>query len=122
MPVSTTDHEFGTGDEVELFQVATIFYTVVAAPNEPLQGALDEDETIDVNVGGKYVIQGLTDGLLGINGDPDPVPMKVGGKRRISIPPELAYGDDGIPGIVLPGSTLIFEVDLRAVKPAPHDR
>ncbi|MDC0480379.1 FKBP-type peptidyl-prolyl cis-trans isomerase, partial [Candidatus Marinimicrobia bacterium] len=58
-------------------------------------------------LGAGSVIKGWDLGVLG---------MKVGGKRKLTIPPELGYGDQGAGGVIPPGATLIFEVELLEVE------
>jgi len=53
------------------------------------------------------VIQGWDDGIAG---------MRVGGRRRLTIPPQMAYGDRGAGGVIKPGATLVFVVDLMGVR------
>ena len=53
-------------------------------------------------------IDGWDEGVMG---------MKVGGRRQLIIPPELGYGDRGVPGVIPPGATLLFDVELLEVRP-----
>jgi FKBP-type peptidyl-prolyl cis-trans isomerase len=63
-------------------------------------------DPLDFELGAGDVIKGLDQGVPG---------MKVGGKRKLTIPPELAYGEHGLAGIIRPQETLVFEVELLEV-------
>lgn len=102
--LQTIDLEVGTGDEVQPGAVVTVDYTgALAADGTIFQSSLDMGQPVTFSLDG--VIKGWTDGIPG---------MKVGGKRRLIIPAEQAYGAqsrDGIP----PNSALVFDVTLHAI-------
>jgi peptidylprolyl isomerase len=111
MPVTIEEVTVGTGAAVADDKLITVKYTVKIAPDTPVIGALQTGETIEVPVGGEMLIDGWNQGMVG---------MKVGGKRRITVPPELAFADDGLADIVPGASTLIFEVDLISIRDVPR--
>jgi FKBP-type peptidyl-prolyl cis-trans isomerase len=81
-----------------------------------LTDGLVVDSTLDRGVPvrillGEAFVRGLDDGLVG---------MRAGGRRRVTIPPELAYGDVGVPGLVPPGATLVVEVHALELRPHGH--
>ena len=103
----------GTGDEATAGQRVTVHYTGwlhdPAAPNgrgKKFDSSKDRGEPFEFDLGAGRVIQGWDQGVQG---------MKVGGRRKLVIPPHLGYGDRGAGGVIKPGETLIFVVDLIGV-------
>lgn len=94
----------GTGEEATVGQTAIVHYVGVAASNgEEFDASWNRGESFTFPLGGGHVIQGWDRGVVG---------MKVGGRRRLVIPAHLGYGDRGAGGVIAPGETLIFVVDL----------
>ena len=99
------DLEVGDGAEAVAGQDVTVHYTGWFLEGEKFDSSVDRGETFGFPLGGGRVIAGWDEGVAG---------MKIGGKRRLVIPPELAYGPAGRPGIP-PNSTLVFDVELFGV-------
>ena len=101
------DIKAGEGKEVEKYNIVTVNYTGLLEDGTKFDSSLNPGRTpFRFTVGAKQVIKGWDEGLIG---------MKVGGKRKLTIPPELGYGsrDNGpIPA----NSTLIFEIDLLGIE------
>ena len=101
------DIKIGDGQEVEKFNIVTVNYTGLLENGTKFDSSLNPGRTpFRFTVGAGQVIKGWDEGLMG---------MKVGGKRKLIIPPELGYGsrDNGpIPA----NSTLIFEIDLLGIE------
>jgi peptidylprolyl isomerase len=107
----------GDGAEARAGQSVTVHYTGwlhdPAAPNgrgRKFDSSLDRDEPFEFNLGAGMVIQGWD---LGVQG------MKVGGKRVLTIAPELGYGARGAGGVIPPNATLVFEVELLPTPELP---
>jgi len=97
----------GTGDEARAGTTATVHYVGVAhSTGEQFDASWDRGEAFSFAVGKGQVIAGWDNGVAG---------MRVGGRRRLVIPPHLGYGERGAPGAIAPGETLLFVVDLLAV-------
>ena len=113
MPLTKTDLTPGTGAEIKSGQNALVHYTgwlYDAAAPENKGKQFDSSvggEPFDFPLGGGRVIPGWDQGVVG---------MKVGGKRRLVIPPELAYGNGGAGGVSPPGATLVFDVELVEIQ------
>ena len=102
------DELVGSGTEAKLGDVLTVNYTGKLQDGTVFETSVGK-RPVQFVLGSGQVIPGWDQGLLG---------MKVGGKRLLIIPPDLAYGIDGY-GPIPPNATLIFEVDLLATSPAP---
>ena len=96
----------GTGDEAVTGKKVSVHYTGTLTDGSKFDSSLDRGKPFDFPLGGGRVIKGWDQGVAG---------MKVGGKRRLTIPPELAYGERGFPPVIPPNSTLVFEIELLAV-------
>jgi FKBP-type peptidyl-prolyl cis-trans isomerase len=114
MPLQKTDLTPGTGAEIAKGQTALVHYTGwlfdAAAPENKgakFDSSVDRNEPFEFPVGGGFVIKGWDEGVAG---------MKVGGKRRLVIPPELGYGSRGAGGVIPPGATLVFDVELVEIR------
>jgi len=93
----------GTGDTAETGQDVVVHYVGRLADGTQFDSSRSRRDPLDFHLGAGDVIKGWDQGLPG---------MKVGGKRRLNIPPELAYGDKGLAGVIPPKATLVFEVEL----------
>jgi peptidylprolyl isomerase len=97
----------GSGDEAQAGQTAVVHYVGVAASTgEEFDSSWDRSEAFTFPLGAGYVIQGWDRGVVG---------MRIGGRRRLVIPAHLGYGSRGAGGVIAPGETLIFVVDLVAL-------
>jgi peptidylprolyl isomerase len=98
------DLEVGDGTEAVAGANVTVHYVGVAwSDAQQFDASWDRDEFFEFPLGRGYVIAGWDEGVQG---------MKVGGRRRITIPPHLGYGAAGAGGVIKGGETLVFVVDL----------
>ena len=103
-----TDITVGDGAEATPGSQVSVHYVGVAhSIGEEFDASYNRGAPLDFPLGRGRVIKGWDDGVAG---------MKVGGRRRLVIPPQLAYGDRGAGGVIGPGETLIFVVDLVGVR------
>ena len=101
--------EIGDGTEAQDYNKVVVNYTGKLEDGSIFDSSLNPGRgpfTFTLGVGS--VIEGWDVGVKG---------MKVGGRRRLTVPPELGYGDKGAGSVIPPGATLIFEVDLLEVEP-----
>lgn len=102
------DETIGAGEEATIGKRVIVHYVGVAWSNgAEFDASWDRGETFDFRLGAREVIEGWDRGVKG---------MRVGGRRRLTIPPELGYGSRGAGGVIKGGETLVFVVDLVAVK------
>lgn len=102
------DLQVGTGAEATSGKTVDVHYTGWLTSGKKFDSSLDRGRPFSFPLGGGRVIKGWDQGVAG---------MKVGGKRKLTIPPELGYGAGGAGGgLIPPNATLVFEVELLAVK------
>lgn len=98
----------GDGEEVGEGQGVNVHYVGVAwSDGRQFDASWDRNEPFSFRLGAGDVISGWDQGVAG---------MKVGGRRQLTIPPDLAYGSRGAGGVIKGGETLIFVVDLLGVR------
>ena len=97
----------GDGDEAVAGTNVEVHYVGVAwSDGQQFDASWDRGDTFSFGLGRGQVIQGWDQGVAG---------MRVGGRRRITIPPDLGYGAQGAGGVIKGGETLVFVVDLNGV-------
>jgi peptidylprolyl isomerase len=105
------DTEVGTGATPQAGQTCVMHYTgwlyENGAKGQKFDSSLDRGQPFEFPIGRGRVIKGWDEGVAS---------MKVGGKRTLIIPPELGYGARGAGGVIPPNATLMFDVELLAVK------
>ena len=116
-PVTTSsglqiiDTKVGTGASPRSGQTAVVHYTgwlyTNGAKGQKFDSSVDRGEPFEFPVGQGRVIKGWDEGVMS---------MKVGGRRTLTIPPDLGYGSRGAGGVIPPNATLLFDVELLGVK------
>ncbi len=102
------DVTVGDGPEAQPGQVATVHYVGVSfSTGKEFDASWNRGQPFSFPLGGGQVIAGWDRGVAG---------MKVGGRRKLVIPPHLGYGDRGAGNVIRPGETLVFVVDLVGIQ------
>ncbi|MGB2958620.1 MAG: FKBP-type peptidyl-prolyl cis-trans isomerase [Bacteroidota bacterium] len=97
----------GTGRSPQPGWIVTVHYTGFLMDSTKFDSSLDRGEPLVCRVGVGQVIEGWDEGLM---------TMRMGGKRKLIIPSHLAYGEDGMPGLIPPEADLVFDVELLDVR------
>ncbi len=97
------DTKLGTGDVAVAGKNVTVHYTGWLTDGTKFDSSKDRGQPLMFQLGAGQVIKGWDQGVAG---------MKIGGVRKLTIPPSLAYGDRGAGGVIPPNATLVFEVEL----------
>jgi len=101
--LKVTDIKVGSGPMAESGSTVAVHYTGWLTDGTKFDSSLDRGQPISFAIGSGQVIRGWDEGLKG---------MRVGGKRKLTIPSALAYGAEGRPPVIPPDATLVFEVEL----------
>jgi FKBP-type peptidyl-prolyl cis-trans isomerase FkpA len=100
------DLQEGDGDLAEAGHRVSVHYTGWLLDGDKFDSSVDRDQPFEFALGRGMVIRGWDEGVAG---------MRVGGKRRLTIPPQLGYGSRGAGGVIPPDATLVFDVELLAI-------
>jgi FKBP-type peptidyl-prolyl cis-trans isomerase len=109
-PVTTLQIEditVGTGREAKAGETISVHYTGTLTDGTKFDSSRDRGTPFSFTLGAGQVIEGWDKGFAG---------MKVGGRRKLVIPGSMAYGPQGIPGVIPPNATLVFDVELLGVQ------
>lgn len=101
-----TDIVVGTGAEATVGQKISVHYVGTLTNGSKFDASRDHGEPFQFTLGRGQVIKGWDEGVVG---------MKIGGKRKLVVPPEMGYGARGYPPVIPANATLVFEVELLGV-------
>ena len=97
------DQIVGDGEDAIAGQTVEVHYTGWLTDGTKFDSSHDRDQTFSFKLGAGQVIAGWDQGVAG---------MKIGGARKLTIPPEMGYGERGAGGVIPPNATLVFKVEL----------
>lgn len=93
----------GEGAEARAGQMVSVHYTGWLTDGSKFDSSKDRNEPFEFSLGAQHVIAGWDEGVQG---------MRIGGSRKLTIPPAIGYGARGAGGVIPPNATLVFEVEL----------
>lgn len=105
--LSYEEIKVGAGPQPKPGQVAIVHYTGWLQDGKKFDSSVDRGQPFEFPVGAGRVIKGWDEGVA---------TMHVGGKRKLTIPPDLGYGPSGAGGVIPPNATLVFEVELLGLR------
>ncbi|MEO6057206.1 MAG: FKBP-type peptidyl-prolyl cis-trans isomerase [Gemmatimonadales bacterium] len=101
------DEAAGQGPEAQPGQAVRVHYTGWLTDGKKFDSSRDHGEPFEFTLGAGQVISGWDEGVKG---------MKVGGRRKLVLPPRMAYGEAGAPPDIPPNSTLVFDVEVLGIR------
>jgi FKBP-type peptidyl-prolyl cis-trans isomerase len=101
------DLKVGEGEKAESGTIVEIHYTGWLLDGKKFDSSLDRQKPLTFRLGAGDVIAGWDEGIAG---------MKAGGKRKLTVPPDLGYGKKGAGEVIPPAATLVFEIELLGVR------